>query len=80
MNGISRLKHVFAAAKQEGRKVIVPYVTAGDPDLETTRALLDAVAEGGADIIELGIPFSDPTADGPTLQRAALRAAPCTRS
>lgn len=74
MNGISRLKHVFAAAKQEGRKVIVPYVTAGDPDLQTTRALLDAVAEGGADIIELGIPFSDPTADGPTLQRAALRA------
>ena len=74
MNGISRLQSVFRNAHDEGRKVVVPYVTAGDPDLQTTRSLLDAVAEGGADIIELGIPFSDPTADGPTLQRAALRA------
>ena len=74
MNGIDRLKHAFARASQAGRKVVVPYITAGDPDLYTTRRLLDAVAAGGADIIELGIPFSDPTADGPTLQRAALRA------
>ena len=73
MNGIQRLQHAFAEAKAAQRKVVVPYVTAGDPDLTTTRKLLDAVAAGGADIIELGIPFSDPTADGPTLQQAALR-------
>ena len=74
MSGIERLKAVFENARGANRKVLVPYITAGDPDLGTTRRLLDAAVEGGADIIELGIPFSDPTADGPTLQRAALRA------
>lgn len=52
----------------------MPYITAGDPDLETTERLLPALAEAGADIIELGVPFSDPMADGPVIQRASERA------
>ncbi len=67
MNGIDR---VFA----DGRKVLVPYLTAGDPGLEASLDILNAIADGGADIIELGVPFSDPGADGPVLQRAAERA------
>lgn len=70
MTGIERLRAAFAG----GRRALVPYLTAGDPDLETTSALLEAVARGGADIIELGVPFSDPMADGPVLQKAAERA------
>ena len=70
MSGIERLKASF----DKGHKVLVPYLTAGDPDLETTHSLLVAVADAGADIIELGVPFSDPMADGPVLQLAAERA------
>ena len=69
-SGVERLRAVFAADS----KALVPYITAGDPDLEVTGSLLTALAEGGADIIELGIPFSDPMADGPVLQLAAERA------
>ena len=58
----------------EGHKAFIPYITAGDPDLGTTEKLLLALAEAGADIIELGVPFSDPMADGPVIQRASERA------
>ncbi len=61
------------AAFQNG-KTFIPFITSGDPDLETTAALVRAMAEAGADIIELGIPFSDPTAEGPVIQDANLRA------
>ena len=64
----------FQQLKSKGRKAFIPYITAGDPDLATTEQLLLALAEAGADIIELGVPFSDPMADGPTIQRASERA------
>ncbi len=70
-SGIERLQRVFA---ERTRPVLVPYITAGDPDLATTEQLLDALVAGGADIIELGVPFSDPMADGPVIQLAAERA------
>jgi tryptophan synthase alpha chain len=65
---------VFAACRREKRAAFIPFLMAGDPSLEATAVYLDALAEGGADIIELGVPFSDPIADGPVNQRAALRA------
>lgn len=55
-------------------KAFIPFVTCGDPDLETTAALVRTMAEAGADLIELGIPFSDPTAEGPVIQGANMRA------
>ncbi len=69
MSGQARLRAAVA-----GRRALIPYVTAGDPDLATTDALLAALTRGGADVIELGIPFTDPMADGPILQAAAQRA------
>ncbi|MBL8785135.1 MAG: tryptophan synthase subunit alpha [Deltaproteobacteria bacterium] len=69
-----RLARTFARLATEGRKAFIPYVTAGDPDLATSAAVLLALAEGGADIIELGVPFSDPMADGEVIQAAMLRA------
>lgn len=60
--------------RAEGRAVLIPYITAGYPTPETTPALLDALVEAGTDILELGIPFSDPLADGPTIQRASFQA------
>ena len=63
----------IAEAFQNG-KAFIPFLTCGDPDLETTEALVKAMAEAGADLIELGIPFSDPTAEGPVIQAANLRA------
>ena len=74
MNGIEQLKSVFEKRQAEGRKVLIPYITAGDPDLETTGDVLDALVAGGADIIELGVPFSDPMADGPVIAAASVRA------
>ncbi len=71
---MSAIDEVFARAAAQGRAAFIPFLMAGDPDLETTAALLDAVAAGGADLIELGVPFSDPIADGPVNQRAAARA------
>jgi len=71
---MSRIQNVFESLKQEGRRAFIPYITAGDPDLETTEAIMLALADAGADIIELGIPFSDPMADGPVIQRASERA------
>ena len=69
-----RIGRAFAKAKASGRAALVIFVEAGDPDLATTRRLLPALAESGADILELGIPFSDPLADGPVIQRASERA------
>lgn len=70
----SAIEAAFKRAKSEKRSAFIPYLTAGDPDLETTGELLLALARAGADIIELGVPFSDPIADGPVNQRAATRA------
>lgn len=71
---MSRIKQKIQQRLDQNQKVFVAYITAGDPDLQTTRKLCQAMAESGVDIIELGIPFSDPIADGPTNQRAAQRA------
>jgi tryptophan synthase alpha chain len=69
-----RIAEAFALARAEGRAALVTYVMAGDPDLATSEAMALACVEGGADLVELGIPFSDPMADGPTIQHAAERA------
>jgi tryptophan synthase alpha chain len=71
---VTRIADAFARARAENRAALVIYLCAGDPDLETTALLLAACAEAGADVIELGMPFSDPTADGPVIQRASERA------
>ncbi len=70
----SRLASRFEAIKSAGRGGLVAYVTAGDPDRRRSAAVLEAVARGGADVIEVGVPFSDPLADGPVIQRASERA------
>jgi tryptophan synthase alpha chain len=70
----SRLSACFSDLREHGAKGLVIYLTAGDPSLEVTGDLLEAVEQGGADVIELGIPFSDPLADGPVIQRASERA------
>ena len=70
----SRITERFKQLKAKGRNAFIPYLTAGDPDLATTEQLLVALAEAGADVIELGVPFSDPMADGPVIQRASERA------
>ena len=70
----TRLQQAFQELRASGRKGVVPYITAGDPDLETTYELLLAVARAGATAVELGVPFSDPMADGPVIQRACERA------
>jgi len=69
-----RLAQCFARLRATNRAAFVPFITGGDPDLETSAALLKALPEAGADIIELGMPFSDPMADGPAVQAASLRA------
>ena len=71
---MSRIKKVFAELKKRGEAALIPFITAGDPDLDTTLKIMRALDAGGADCIELGIPFSDPTADGPTIQRSSERA------
>ena len=71
---MSRIARAFATAQRENRAALVIYLCAGDPDLDTTVDLVLAAAEAGADVIELGMPFSDPTADGPVIQRASERA------
>jgi tryptophan synthase alpha chain len=71
---MSRIRARFAALQAQGRKALIPFITAGDPDPDMTLPLMRALVEGGADIIELGVPFSDPMADGPTIQRASERA------
>jgi tryptophan synthase alpha chain len=71
---MSRIQTTFDKLKQHKRKALIPFFTAGDPDPKLTVPLLHALAEAGADVIELGVPFSDPMADGPTIQRASERA------
>ena len=71
---MSRILGTFAALKRSGRGGFIPFITAGDPDLATTELLLRELAAAGADIIELGVPFSDPVADGKVIQRASDRA------
>jgi tryptophan synthase alpha chain len=70
----TRLQQAFKTLRETGRKGVVPYITAGDPSLATTYDLLVAMAQGGATAIEVGMPFSDPAADGPVIQRACERA------
>jgi len=69
-----RIEQHFDALKKKGEKALVVYLTAGDPDLETTRLLMPSLQEAGVDILEIGVPFSDPTADGPIIQAASQRA------
>ncbi|GGM10729.1 tryptophan synthase subunit alpha [Pseudomonas asuensis] len=71
---MSRLEARFAQLKQEGRAALVTYTTGGDPDYATSLAILKGLPKAGADVIELGMPFTDPMADGPAIQAAALRA------
>jgi tryptophan synthase alpha chain len=71
---MSRIRDTFAELKRSGRGGFIPFITAGDPDLATTELLLIELAAAGADIIELGVPFSDPVADGEVIQRASERA------
>jgi len=71
---MSRIEAVFDRCKEENRAAFIPFLTGGDPDLETSAELLDALVAAGADIIEVGVPFSDPIADGPVIQRSATRA------
>ena len=70
----SRIEARFAALRKEGRAGLVTFLTAGDPDLETSARILEGLPAAGADIIELGMPFSDPMADGPAIQAASQRA------
>ena len=71
---MSRLAQCFTELRQRGRSALVPFVTAGDPDFEATAAAVVAMVEAGADVIELGVPFSDPIGEGPVIQRASERA------
>ncbi len=71
---VARIEARFADLAKRGRAAFVAYVMAGDPDAETSLAILEALPAAGADLIELGMPFSDPMADGPSIQRAAIRA------
>ncbi|MEE9126237.1 MAG: tryptophan synthase subunit alpha, partial [Planctomycetota bacterium] len=71
---MSRIEAAFRQAGEQGRAAFVPYITAGDPSPERTASLVLALERAGADVVELGVPFSDPLADGPVNQRAAQRA------
>jgi tryptophan synthase alpha chain len=71
---MSRIAATFQALSAQGRKALIPYVTAGDPFADVTVGLMHGLAEAGADVIELGVPFSDPMADGPVIQKASERA------
>jgi tryptophan synthase alpha chain len=71
---VNRIQQTFDDLKIKGEKALIPYIMAGDPSLDVTESLVLTLAEGGADLIELGVPFSDPIADGPVIQQAAERA------
>ena len=71
---MTRLAETFVRTRNAGRAALVAFVTGGDPSPAATAAILDALVAGGADVIELGMPFTDPMADGPAIQRANLRA------
>src|SRR5690554_8224543 len=71
---MNRISTTFASLKEQNRKALIPFITAGDPSLDATVPMMHALVEAGVDIIELGVPFSDPMADGPTIQLASERA------
>ncbi|HJP94333.1 MAG TPA: tryptophan synthase subunit alpha, partial [Pyrinomonadaceae bacterium] len=71
---MGRIENAFNTLRRQGKKGIIPFITAGDPDLAATERLLVTLAHSGATLIELGVPFSDPMADGPVIQRASERA------
>jgi tryptophan synthase alpha chain len=71
---MGRISRVFEELRSRREKALIPFITAGDPDLQTTEELFHALVRGGADLVELGIPFSDPMADGPTIQASSERA------
>ncbi len=71
---MNRIQSAFEKLKQQQRKALIPFITAGDPSPRLTVPLMHALVEAGGDVIELGVPFSDPMADGPTIQRASERA------
>lgn len=71
---MNRISEMFDRLRQESRRALIPFITAGDPDLETTRELLVELAHSGASLIEVGLPFTDPIADGPVIQRSSMRA------
>lgn len=71
---MGRIEETFGELKRQGRKGIIPFITAGDPDLAMTAEMLVELSQAGATVIELGVPFSDPMADGPVIQRASERA------
>src|SRR5580765_5594891 len=71
---MTKIEKTFARLKSENRKAFIPYITAGDPSLDITLDLVLSLEKAGADMIELGVPFSDPIADGPVIQRATDRA------
>ena len=71
---MSRIEGVLKALKGQGRKALIPYITAGDPHPDVTVDLMHTLVKAGADIIELGVPFSDPMADGPTIQKTSQEA------
>ncbi|MCL4683767.1 tryptophan synthase subunit alpha [Myxococcota bacterium] len=71
---MSRIEACLTALRRRGETALIPFISAGDPDLGVTEALLPALAAAGADVIEIGVPFSDPVAEGPTIQRASERA------
>lgn len=73
-NEMNRIREKFVSLNNASRKGFIPFVSAGDPDLSTTKEIILALADLGADIIELGVPFSDPMADGPTIQASSMRA------
>ena len=72
----SRIKKTFKELNLKGKSAFIPYITAGDPDIDLSQKILDSLPKGGADIIEIGMPFSDPMADGPAIQKSSLR---CSR-
>ena len=71
---MNRIKNSFNTLKEKGEMGVIPYLTVGFPSIEDTMNMVPALAEGGADIIELGVPYSDPLADGTTIQRSSFQA------
>jgi tryptophan synthase alpha chain len=71
---LTRIASTFESLRRDGRKALIPFITAGDPSPQATVPLMHALVAGGADVIELGVPFSDPMADGPVIQRSSERA------